>query len=149
VWQQRVYTLRLPNTTALPTRYTTLTPTNRSAPEGLQWTGLTTHIDDSRSDFAKDSAPQGCYTMSTGKHLPKLRRKCLHLQGQAVFFMICFTLKIYYNLQNIQSTNNFSDAGFSIILLFTGSPSTMTCRASIIVMYYNQCNPTHVGFSNM
>jgi hypothetical protein len=48
-----------------------------------------------------------------------------------VFFLICFTLKIDYNLRNIQFTHNFHDALFSIILLFMGSPSTLTIRASI------------------
>ena len=120
------------NTTVLPTRNSSsLMATNRGAAEGLQGTGRTTNICDSHSELAEGSALLGCYSTSTGKHLQTFRRKWLHLQGQAVFFFICFTLKIDHNLRKIQFTNNFSDALFSIILLFMGSSSTLTIRASI------------------
>ena len=102
------------------------------APEGLQGTGRTINICDSHSELAKGSALLGCYTTSTGKPLQTFRRKCLHLQGQAVlFFITCFTLKINHYFRNIQFTHNFPDALFSIILLFMGSSSTLTIRASI------------------
>ena len=132
------------NTTVLPRRYTSsLMSTNRGAPEGLQGTGLTTNICDSHSVLAEDSALLGCYNTSNGKHLPTFQRKCLHLQGEAVFFLICFTLKIDFNLRNIQFRHNFCNDP-----LIYGQPLYTDYSCLDTVIYHNERNQTHVGFSS-
>jgi hypothetical protein len=71
------------------------------------------------------------FTTSTGEHLDISKEVPSSSGSSSALLDLLHPEKIDYYLRNIQFTHNFSEAHFSIILLFMGSPSTMTIRASI------------------